>query len=84
MSKPRLVLSGKEWRVLAVERPDQHGVLRTDYVIEVTEPKDVDLLGVQRWHEVTGKSAMVEWVTLTRHFLDVLLKAAGEKPDAQL
>lgn len=79
---PEIVISGPMWRVLRAELPDQHGVLRREYLIEVTGPKDKDLLGVQRWHELTSKSAMVEWVTVARHFLDELLKAAGETPDA--
>jgi hypothetical protein len=81
VSAPRIVLSGECWRVVALERPDANGVLRTDYVIDVTDHRDVDSLGVQRWHTLTGKSAMHEWVTIARRFLDVLLKQAGEEPD---
>jgi predicted metal-dependent peptidase len=82
MSKPRVVLDGPHWRVVAVELPDQHGVAQLEYIIEMTEPKDRDALGVQRWTQLTSKSAMVDWVRIARRFLDELLKAAGEKPDA--
>ena len=79
----RVVIGREFWRVVAVERPDDHGVERTDYVVELADPKDRDLLGVQRWRELTGKSAMVDWVTASRFFLAELLKAAGEKSDAK-
>jgi hypothetical protein len=78
---PRVVIQGETWRVLAETVEGQNGLPRTDYLIEVTTPEDRDLLGVQRWHQLTGKSAMVEWVTVARHFLDELLKAAGETPN---
>lgn len=80
---PRVVLSGPTWRVLADTVEGQDGLPQLDYLIEVTEPNDRDLLGVQRWHQLTGKSAMVEWVGVARHFLDELLKAAGETPNAE-
>ena len=78
----RLVLSGPHWRVVAVEWPDQHGVVRTDYVIELTDPKAVDSLGVQQWTRLTDKSAWGDWMRAARGFLEPLLKAAGETPDA--
>lgn len=82
MSDARIVLQGETWRVVAdtIDGPD--GLPRLDYLIEVTEASDRDLLGVQRWRQLTGKSAMVDWVQVTRHFLDLLLKAAGETPNA--
>jgi hypothetical protein len=78
LSKPAIVLQGDIWRVVRAELPDSNGVIRTEYIIETTEPKDKDLLGVQRWHQLTIKSAMVDWVMVTRKLLDKLLKAAGE------
>jgi hypothetical protein len=78
VSKPAVVLQGDIWRVIRAELPDSNGVIRTEYIIETTEPKDKDLLGVQRWHQLTSKSAMVDWVMVARKFLDKLLKAAGE------
>jgi hypothetical protein len=80
--KPRIVLEGPCWRVVATELPDSNGVVQREYLIETTEPKDRDALGVQRWTQLTHKSAMVDWVTIARRFLDVLLKAAGETKDA--
>lgn len=78
----RVVLEGTTWRVVANTIEGENGAPRLDYLIEVTEASDRDLLGVQRWRQLTGKSAMVDWVTVTRHFLDLLLKAAGETPNA--
>jgi hypothetical protein len=83
VSDPRVVLSGNTWRVIADEIEGPDGLPRLDYLIEVTEASDRDLLGVQRWRQLTGKSAMVDWVNLSRHFLDLLLKAAGETPNAK-
>ena len=81
MSEPRVVLQGETWRVVADTVIGQSGVSQTDYLIEVTDAQDKDLLGVQRWHQLTGKSAMHEWVSIARFFLDELLKAAGEQPN---
>lgn len=81
MSTPRLVLSGKDWRVVALELPDQHGVARLEYVIELPDGKDA--MGQPRWRELTSKNAMSDWVIVARKFLDQLLLAAGEKPDGK-
>ncbi len=79
--QPRIVRQGEFWRVVCLgERPDSNGVLRPDYVIEVTDAQDKDTLGVQRWRSLTHKSAMSEWVIVARRFLDELLKQAGEVP----
>jgi hypothetical protein len=83
VSQPRIVLTGPEWRVVALELPDAHGVARTEYIIEVTEPKDKDRLGVQRWRELNDKSAWGDWMRVARRFLDELLKHAGEKPERE-
>jgi hypothetical protein len=80
----RVVLQGPEWRVVATDLPDENGVLQTQYLIEVTELSDKDLLGQQRWHELTGQSAQVEWVIVARRFLDELLKQAGEIPGGEI
>ena len=80
---PRVVLQGDIWRVVALELPDQHSVLRTEYIIEMTEPKDRDALGVQRWQTLNpDKSAMVQWIAFSRKLLDRILTDIGEKPDA--
>jgi hypothetical protein len=79
MSTPTIVLQGDIWRVVKLELPDQHGVLRIEYVIEVTEPKDKDALGVQRWRTLDpNKNGLSDWIMVTRKLLDKLLKAAGE------
>lgn len=83
MSSARVVLSQASWRVLAIELPNQHGVLETEYIIELADPKDVDRLGVQRWRELADKAAWSDWMRAARFFLDELLKAAGEKPNAK-
>jgi hypothetical protein len=84
VSAARVVLSGELWRVLALELPNQHGVLETEYIIEMTEPKDKDRLGTQRWHELDGgkNTSYTDWMRAARYFLDELLKAAGEEPNA--
>jgi hypothetical protein len=79
VSTPTIVLQEKCCRVVRTELPDSNGVIRTEYVIETTEPKDRDLLGVQRWHQLTSKSAMVEWVSVARTFLDRILTDIGEE-----
>ena len=79
----RVVLERPTWRVIADTVIGPEGLPRTDYLIEVTDSSDKDLLGVQRWHQLTSKSAMHEWVTVARYFLDELLKAAGEKPNGK-
>jgi hypothetical protein len=79
VSKPAVVLQGDIWRVVKLELPDQHGVLRVEYIIEVTEPKDKDALGVQRWKTLdANKSGLADWIMVTRKLLDIVLKAAGE------
>jgi hypothetical protein len=80
MSDPRVVLQFPDVRVVCVELPDPHGVFRTEYIIEVTEPKAKDAMGIQQWKRLTDKSAWTEWMTTARRFLDELLKAAGEAP----
>jgi hypothetical protein len=82
VSKPQIVLSGPQWRVVRVELPDANGVLRPEYLMEMTEPRAVDAMGVQQWSRLTDKSAYSDWVRLARRFLDELLKHAGEIPDA--
>ena len=83
MSAPRIVLQGDYWRVVAVELPNQHGVINLEYVIEQTEPKAKDAMGVQKWTALSDKSAWGDWMRAARAFLDELLKAAGEKPNAK-
>jgi hypothetical protein len=83
VTEPRIVLQGDIWRVVALELPDAQGVLNIHHVIEWTDPSEKDLMGVQRWHELTGKSAMGDWVRVTRKFQDKLLRDAGETPDAK-
>jgi hypothetical protein len=80
-SNARVVLHGEWWRVVALELEDAHGVLNTEYVIEQTEPKSKDRLGVQQWKELKDNSALGDWIRATRAILDELLKAAGEKPN---
>lgn len=82
VTPPRLVLQLPEVRVLCVELPDAHGVLRPEYIIEVADPKDRDRLGVQRWRELADKSAWTDWMRVARRFLDELLVAAGEREHA--
>lgn len=69
----RVLLSGDVWRVVEVEKPDEHGVLRPTVYIEMTEPKDKDCLGVQRWHQLTLKSAQSEWMIFASRLLDRVL-----------
>lgn len=83
MSAPRIVLSGHDWRVVAIELPDQHGVIRTEYIIELTHAKAKDAMGTQIWTALYDKSALGDWVKAGRRFLDALLEAAGEQPDAK-
>lgn len=78
----RVVLSDARWRVVAIELPDKHGVLSTEYIIELADPDDVDRLGVQRWRELADKAAWSDWMRAARFFLDELLKTAGETPNA--
>lgn len=78
----RVVLEYPAVRVVCADLADEHGVLRPEYIIEVTEPKDRDRLGVQRWRELGDKSAWSDWMRVARRFLDELLKAAGETPNA--
>jgi hypothetical protein len=83
VSKPRVVLHGELWRVVALELPNQHGVLETEYIVEMTDPNAKDRLGVQKWTELIDKSAWTDWMRAARYFLDELLKAAGETPNAR-
>jgi hypothetical protein len=78
----RIVLEREWWRVIAIELPNQHGVLETEYVIEQTEPKAKDRLGVQQWKELKDSSAHSDHIKCWRYFLDELLKKQGETPNA--
>lgn len=80
---PRIVLQREFWRVIKLELPDQHGVLRPEYVVEMTNPKAKDRLGVQQWTELKADSAHSDQVRAWRYFLDELLKAAGEEPNGR-
>ena len=74
MAAPRILKAGECWRIVRLERPDEHGVLRDVDYVETTEPKDKDCLGVQRWHQLTAKSALGDWMRVTQWLLDELLK----------
>jgi hypothetical protein len=76
----KVVIARDLWRVVKLELPDQHGVLRTEYVCEMTHPKAKDRMGVQQWYELKADSALSDQVRAWRFFLDELLKAAGEEP----
>lgn len=82
MTDTRVVFAHDQWRVVAVELPNAHGVFETEYIIELADPKDVDRLGVQRWRELADKAAWTDWMRAARFFLDELLKTAGETPNA--
>lgn len=81
MSDARIVLQGDVWRVIELEKPDEHGVLRPVVYIEMTEPKDKDLLGTQRWHQLTTKSPHSEWEIFATKLLDRVL-GRKEQSDA--
>jgi hypothetical protein len=78
----RIVLQGEWWRVVCVELPDQHGVVRPEYVVEMTDAKAKDCLGVQQWKELKDSSAHSDHIKCWRYFLDELLKKQGETPNA--
>jgi hypothetical protein len=79
----RVVLQGPLWRVVAAELPNQHGVLNTEYLVELTDEKATDLLGVQQWKQLKDASAHSDHIKAWRYFLDELLKTAGETPNGR-
>jgi hypothetical protein len=79
----RVVLQGPLWRVVAAELPNQHGVIELNYVVQLTDQKDQELYGeFTTWRELKDSSAHGDHVRCWRFFLDELLKAAGETPNA--
>jgi hypothetical protein len=82
VSAARIVLQGALWRVVAADLPNQHGVIETEYFVELTEPKAKDLLGTQQWKELKDSSAHGDHIKAWRYFLDELLKKQGETPNA--
>lgn len=83
MSQPRILVSGRVevprgvpwlWRVVEAELPDASGVLRPTRIVETTDEKDLDALGAQRWHKLTLKSALNDWVRIAEALLDELCK----------
>ena len=78
-----MVLEEEFWRCVAVELPNQHGVLETEYIVEMTDPKSVDRLGVRQWREIRDSSAHSDHIRLWRYLLDRVLADAGEEPNAK-
>jgi hypothetical protein len=84
VSTARVVLSGELWRVVAVELPNQHGVVELQYVVQLTDARDKEHYGVlTTWRELKDANAMGDHVKCWRYFLDELLKAAGEEPNVK-
>lgn len=76
MSKPRLVLEGKDWRVVLTYKEDQHGVERPHRVVERIDGHDA--LGGPVWREVKttyNRAATSDLEYMMTEFLELLLQS---------